>query len=99
MSTHRSLRALLVDVPPGHGRAIVRALEDAGWTVEAEHADGAAALGEALHRRGWQVVLYGGDGEGAVPARKALALARLADPHLPFLAVSPDARAGDLSAV
>jgi len=99
VETHRSLRALLVDVPPGHGRAICHALEEAGWHVDAEHADGAAALGDALQRRGWQVVLYGGDGREAVPARKALALVRLADPHLPFLAVSPHARAGDLSAV
>jgi EAL domain-containing protein (putative c-di-GMP-specific phosphodiesterase class I)/PAS domain-containing protein len=96
---HRPLRALLVDVPPGQGRAIVRALEEAGWRVEAEHADGAQALAEALQSRGWQAVLYGGDGPDAVPARKALALVRLADPYLPFLAVSPDARAGDISAV
>jgi EAL domain-containing protein (putative c-di-GMP-specific phosphodiesterase class I) len=44
-------------------------------------------------------VLYGGDGPRAVPARKALALVRLADPHLPFLAVSPYVHAGDLAAV
>ncbi len=34
-----------------------------------------------------------------MPSRKALALVRLADPHLPFVAVSPHMRAGDLSAV
>ena len=44
-------------------------------------------------------MLYGGDGPQAVPARKALALVRLADPHLPFLAVSPYVHAGDLAAV
>ena len=44
-------------------------------------------------------VLYGGDEPGAVPSRKALALTRLADPHLPFVAVSPNVRRGDLSSI
>jgi EAL domain-containing protein (putative c-di-GMP-specific phosphodiesterase class I)/PAS domain-containing protein len=96
---HRSLRALLLDVPPAHARIIVRALEEAGWRVRAEHADGADALAKALQRRNWGAVLYGGDGPDPVPARKALALVRLADPHLPFLAVSPFVHAGDLAAV
>jgi EAL domain-containing protein (putative c-di-GMP-specific phosphodiesterase class I)/PAS domain-containing protein len=96
---HRSLHALLVDVPAAHARIIVRSLEEAGWRVRAEHADGADALGTALQRRGWSAVLYGGDGPDPVPARKALALVRLADPHLPFLAVSPFVQAGDLAAV
>jgi PAS domain S-box-containing protein len=74
-------------------------LADAGWNVEPEHADGPDALSSALGRPGWDAVLYGGDGPGAVPARKALALVRLADPHLPFVAVSPFMRAGDLSSV
>ena len=74
-------------------------LEEAGWSVEREHADGADALSAALQRRGWNAVLYGGDGRGAVPARKALALVRMADPHLPFLVVSPNIRRGDLSSV
>ena len=73
-------------------------LADAGWRLDHEHADGPDALQAALARRGWQAVLYGGDA-GAVPARKALALVRLADPHLPFIAVSPYVRAGDLSAL
>ena len=67
--------------------------------MEAEHAEGADQLSAALQRRDWEAVLYAGDGPGAVPARKALALVRLADPHLPFLAVSPWVRAGDLAAV
>src|SRR3954451_11971047 len=67
--------------------------------MDGEHAEGADGLTAALHRRGWNAVLYGGDGTGAVPARKALALVRMADPHLPFLAVSPYVRAGDLAAV
>jgi EAL domain-containing protein (putative c-di-GMP-specific phosphodiesterase class I) len=99
MRPHRSLRALLVDVPPAHGRIIARAMEDAGWRLRIEHADGADALVAALARRGWGAVLYGGDGTRAVPARKALELVRLADPHLPFLAVSPFVHAGDLAAM
>jgi EAL domain-containing protein (putative c-di-GMP-specific phosphodiesterase class I) len=96
---HRSLRALLLDVPGAHARIIVRALEDAGWRVRAEHARGADELAEALQRRNWGAVLYGGDGPNQVPGRKALALVRLADPHLPFLAVSPFVQAGDLASM
>jgi PAS domain-containing protein len=99
MRPYRSLRALLVDVPPAHGRLITRALEEAGWRLRTEHADGADALVAALRRRGWGAVLYGGDGPQPVPARKALELVRLADPHLPFLAVSPFVHAGDLAAM
>ncbi|HEX2412039.1 MAG TPA: EAL domain-containing protein [Solirubrobacteraceae bacterium] len=99
MRPFRSLRALLLDVPPAHGRIIVRAMEDAGWLLRVEHADGAEQLSAALGRRGWGAVLYGGDGAAPVPARKALALVRLADPYLPFLAVSPYVHAGDLAAV
>src|SRR5215218_5989247 len=89
----------MVDVPPSYGGLLASHLEEAGWSVEREHADGAEALSAALQRRGWNAVLYGGDGRGAVPARKALALVRLADPHLPFLVVSPNIRRGDLSSV
>ena len=99
MRPFRSLRALLVDVPPAHGRVIARAMEEAGWRLRVEHADGADALVAALRRRGWGAVLYGGDGSQAVPARKALELVRLADPYLPFLAVSPFVHAGDLAAM
>jgi EAL domain-containing protein (putative c-di-GMP-specific phosphodiesterase class I)/PAS domain-containing protein len=74
-------------------------MEEAGWRLGVEHADGPDELGAALQRRGWGAVLYGGDGPRAVPARKALALVRLADPHVPFLAVSPYVHAGDLAAV
>jgi PAS domain-containing protein len=89
----------MVDVGPTHATALVAGLSESGWRVEHEHADGAAALATALQRRGWDAVLYGGDGQGAVPARKALALVRLADPHLPFIAVSLSARRGALSSV
>jgi EAL domain-containing protein (putative c-di-GMP-specific phosphodiesterase class I)/PAS domain-containing protein len=78
---------------------MARAMEEAGWRLSVEHADGPDELGAALQRRGWGAVLYGGDGPRAVPARKALALVRLADPHVPFLAVSPYVHAGDLAAV
>ena len=67
----RSLRALLVDVPPAYGRILARALEEAGWRLRVEHADGTDELTSALQRRGWGAVLYGGDGPHAVPARKA----------------------------
>ena len=90
---------LLVDVPAGHAALLQRALTDAGWTVRAVPVQGAEALSAALQRRGWQAVLFGGDGPDAVPSQKALALVRLADPHLPFIAISPHLRPGDLSAV
>ena len=77
----------------------MRAMEEAGWRLRFEHADGAEELTAALQRRGWGAVLYAGDGASPVPARKALVLVRLADPHLPFLAVSPYVHAGDLAAV
>ena len=89
----------MVDVPPAYAGLLAGRLEEEGWKVETEHADGADELSAALHRRGWNAVLYGGDQPGSVPARKAVALVRLADPHLPFLAVSPNVRRGDLSAL
>jgi PAS domain S-box-containing protein len=89
----------MVDVEAAYAALLASRLAEEGWKVEVEHADGADALSAALHRRGWNAVLYGGDQPGAVPARKALALVRLADPHLPFLAVSPKVRRGDLSSL
>jgi PAS domain-containing protein len=91
----------MVDVGPTQAAALAAGLTEHGWRVAHEHADGAAALSLALQRRGWDAVLYGGDGNGkeGVPARKALALVRLADPHLPFVAVSLSARRGALSSV
>ena len=58
---------------------------------------GTEALSAALARRGWDVVIYGGEGEG-VPARKAMALVRMADPELAFVAAVASVRPGDLSA-
>jgi PAS domain-containing protein len=99
VSRLRSISALLVDVPTGHAALLERVLEEAGWKVRAVAANGAEALTAALGRRGWHVVLYGGEGRDPVPARKALALVRLADPHLPFVAVSPHVRQGDIAAL
>jgi PAS domain S-box-containing protein len=99
VSRLRSISALLVDVPAGHAAQIGKVLEDAGFKLRAVAANGAEGLTAALQRRGWNVVLYGGEGAGAVPSRKALALVKLADPHLPFIAVSTFVRPGDLAAV
>jgi len=90
---------LLVDVPAGHAAQLTRVLDDAGWTARSVPVQGPEALSAALQRRGWDAVLYGGDGPLAVPSRKALEMVRLADPHLPFLAVSPRLRPGELSAI
>ena len=62
VSRHRSVSALLVDVPAGHAALLARALDDAGWSVRAVPVQGAEALTAALQRRGWQAVLYGGEG-------------------------------------
>jgi PAS domain S-box-containing protein len=89
----------MVDVPESYASLLATHMAEAGWQMDREHADGADALSAALARRGWNAVLYGGDEPDAVPARKALALVRQADPHLPFVAVSPNVRRGDLSSV
>jgi len=95
----KAVKALLVDLTPARRRAVLEALRDAGWSVHAEAVTGADGLEAALGRRGWDAVIHGGDPPGAVPARKALALARLADPHLPVIAVSPAVRPHGLAAV
>ena len=89
----------MVDVPEEYAALLATHMAEAGWQMDRVHADGADALSAALGRRGWNAVLYGGDEPGAVPARKALALTRLSDPHLPFVAVSPNVRRGDLSSI
>jgi PAS domain S-box-containing protein len=89
----------MVDVPESYAALLATNMAEAGWRMDSEHAGGAEELSAALARRGWNAVLYGGDGQDAVPARKALALTRLADPHLPFVAVSPNVRRGDLSSI
>jgi PAS domain-containing protein len=99
VSRHRSISALLVDVPAGQAAQLSQVLDDAGWTTRSVGVQGPEALTAALQRRGWDAVLYGGDGPLAVPSRKALEMVRLADPHLPFLAVSPRMRPGELSAI
>ena len=94
----RSLRALLADVGPARREEIAGVLAAAGWTVHAESVAGTDALSAALARRGWDVVIYGGEGEDRVPARKAMALVRMADPELAFVAAVASVRPGDLSA-
>ena len=93
-----SLRALLADVGPARREEIAAALGAAGWTVHAESVAGTEALSAALARRGWDVVVYGGEGADRVPARKAMALVRMADPELAFVAAVASVRPGDLSA-
>jgi diguanylate cyclase (GGDEF)-like protein/PAS domain S-box-containing protein len=94
----RSLRALLVDVGPTRRGEMTAALEGAGWSLHAEAVEGTDALSAALTRRGWDVVIYGGEGAEPVPARKAMALVRVSDPQLAFVAAVPSVRPGDLSA-
>ena len=96
--SHRSLRALLVDVAPSRQEQLVDALTGPGRPVHAVPVAGTAALSQALARRGWDVVIYAGEGAHPVPARKAMALVRMADPRLAFVAAVPSLRAGDLSA-
>jgi diguanylate cyclase (GGDEF)-like protein/PAS domain S-box-containing protein len=95
----RALKALFVDVAPARADAVSAALAAAGWQIQAVRTRGPEELAGALLQRGWGAVFYGGDGESAVPTRKALALVRLADPHLPFIAISPHVHAGDLAAL
>lgn len=99
MDQVRSLRALLADVQDSDAEPILAALETDGWTLHVRRASGSDELEDALLERGWDVVLFGGEGANAVPARKALALVRLADPNLPFLAVTRSVRRHDLAAV
>src|SRR4051794_41029576 len=98
MEPKRSLKVLLADVPEPDAIEIAAALESAGWTVHARRTTGGDGLEAALVDRGWEAVLFGGEGAAAVPARKALALVRLADPHLPFIAITRSVRRGDLAA-
>lgn len=67
--------------------------------MSARRTTGSQGLEDALLERGWGAVLYGGEDARAVPARKALALVRLADPHLPFIAITRSVRRYDLAAV
>ena len=99
MESERVLRALFVDVSPEREDALHAALADSGWQLHAERAAGTEELSAALLQRGWDVVLYAGDGDDALPTRKALAMVRLADPKVPFIAFSAPTEAHDLLAV
>ena len=98
VAPNRSLRALLVDIGPARRSQILDALTGAGWSVHAHPVAGTEALSAALARRGWDVVIYAGEGAEPVPARKAMALVRMADPQLAFVAAVRSVRPGDLSA-
>jgi diguanylate cyclase (GGDEF)-like protein/PAS domain S-box-containing protein len=95
----RALKALLVDASDAHGAALRSALEAEFSPCAVEAVQGSDGLTGALMRRGWDVVLYSGEAAGSVPPGKARALVRLADPHLPFISVSPSVRPHDLLAV
>jgi hypothetical protein len=95
---NRSLRALLVDVGPTRRSQIADALTQAGWSLHAEPVAGTRERSEALARRCWDVLIYAGEGERPTPARKAIALARTADPQLAFVAAVPSVRRGDVAA-
>ena len=99
MEPQRSLRVVLADVPEPDAAVISHALEAAGWSVHGRRTTGGSGLEAALLDRGWDAVLFGGEGPAAVPARKALALVRLADPNLPFVAITRSVRRHDLAAV
>ena len=99
MGLARSFRPLFVDVDPGRRDEIAEALEAAGWSLtHAQAVAGTDAFSAALARRGWDAVIYGGEGPDPVPARKATALVRVSDPQLPFVAAVASVRSGDLSA-
>lgn len=99
MEPERLLKALFVDVAPARASVLTDALTAGGWALHAEYAQGADELAAALLQRGWHIVIYAGDGDEPVPTRKALALVRLADPHLPFIAVSASTAPHDLATV
>lgn len=70
MAPNRSLRALLVDVGQVRRAQVLGALEEAGWSVHAETVAGTEALSAAIARRGWDAVIYAGEGlarHGAAP--------------------------------
>ena len=83
---------------PTRSRSRTRSRRRAGPCTR-RRTTGGDGLEAALLDRGWDAVLFGGEGDAAVPARKALALVRLADPHLPFVAITRSVRRHDLAAV
>src|SRR4051812_2394827 len=99
MEPPRSLRVVLADVPEPDAVAIADALESARFVLHARRTTGDDGLEAALLERGWDAVLFGGEGPAAVPARKALALAGPAAPPLPFVAITRSVRRHALAAV
>jgi diguanylate cyclase (GGDEF)-like protein/PAS domain S-box-containing protein len=97
--TPRPLKALLVDASQARAGVLRSALEREFTPMTLECVTGPDGLAGGLMRRGWDVVLYSGEGPEAVPPRKARALVRLCDPNLPFVSVSPSIRPDDLLAL
>src|SRR4051812_49103938 len=98
MEPQRSLRVVLADVPEPDAAAIARALAPRLVRARAPHDErrrprGSAARPELGRRalRRW--------GRDRRARGKALALVRLADPHLPFVAITRSVRRHDLAAV
>ncbi len=89
-------RLLFAGVPPARAAACLRALDAAGWSVQAESADGPDELAAALRRPGWDAVIHAAELPGALPAAKALAIVRLADAHLPVVSIDTVERADEI---
>ena len=100
MEPQRSLRVVLADVPEPDAAAISHALEAAGWSVHGRRTTGSdGPRGRRCSTAAGTPSCSAARATAAVPARKALALVRLADPHLPFVAITRSVRRHDLAAV
>jgi two-component system cell cycle sensor histidine kinase/response regulator CckA len=83
----RPLRVLIVEDSLEDAGALVLRLRGAGFDPACERVDTPEAMGAALHRQSWDIVLC----DCAMPAfdpDTALAMARQKDPDLPFVIVS-----------
>jgi two-component system cell cycle sensor histidine kinase/response regulator CckA len=83
----RPLRVLIVEDSPEDAEVLVLRLRRAGFDTACERVDTPEAMGAALRRQSWDIVLC----DCAMPAfdpDTALALARQKDPDLPFVVVS-----------
>ena len=90
MEPQRSLSVLLADVPePDAIEIAARARGRRAGPCTPAARPAATGSRRRCSTAAGSAVLFGGEGAAAVPARKALALVRLADPHLPFVAISP----------
>ena len=67
VSRHRSISALLVDVPAGHAAQLSRVLDEAGWTARSVPVQGPEALSAARPPASAQPSF-----PGVAPSRRAL---------------------------